>query len=70
MVRATLTRLGLQGDGVEVLLGGGMLRARRRPAPGAIREGLPGVELHTAASPPIVGAALLGLDELGAGTEA
>ena len=36
----------------------------------AIRDGLPGMALRAATSPPIVGAALLGLDELGAPPEA
>jgi N-acetylglucosamine kinase-like BadF-type ATPase len=65
MVRATLRRLGV--DGAEVLLGGGMLRRHDERLLAGIRAGLPGVTLRAETSPPIVGAALLGLDELGAG---
>jgi len=70
LVRTTVRRLGLEGDGVEVLLGGGLLRGADERLYAAIRAGLPGMELRAAASPPIVGAALLGLDELGAGPDA
>jgi N-acetylglucosamine kinase-like BadF-type ATPase len=73
-VRATLTRLELAEDSVDVLLGGGLMRRRDPGLLASIERGLaevsPHVSVHVAASPPIVGAALLGLDELGADTEA
>ena len=68
--RAALTRLELTDAPVEVLLGGGLLRAGGGPLPGAVAAGLravgPSIVLRVVAEPPIVGAALLGLDELGA----
>jgi len=71
LVRASIERLELGGAAVEVLLGGGMFRAGDGRLMGAIEAGVgPGVQVHVAASEPIVGAALLGLDELGAGPEA
>jgi N-acetylglucosamine kinase-like BadF-type ATPase len=71
LVHASIERLELGGAAIEVLLGGGMFRAGDGRLLGAIEAGLgPEVELRVAASEPIVGAALLGLDELGAGPEA
>jgi N-acetylglucosamine kinase-like BadF-type ATPase len=71
LVHASIERLELGGAAVEVLLGGGMFRAGDGRLLGAIDAGLgPEVEVRVAASEPIVGAALLGLDELGAGPEA
>ena len=70
LVRVTVRRLGRDGDAVEVLLGGGLLQRADERLLEAIRAGLPGVALRAAASPPIVGAALLGLDELGVGPDA
>jgi N-acetylglucosamine kinase-like BadF-type ATPase len=71
LVHASIERLELGGAAVEVLLGGGMFRTGDGRLLGAIEAGLgPGMELRVAASEPIVGAALLGLDELGAGPEA
>ena len=71
LVRASIERLELGGAAIEVLLGGGMFRTGDGRLLGAIEAGLgPEVELRVAASEPIVGAALLGLDELGAGPEA
>jgi N-acetylglucosamine kinase-like BadF-type ATPase len=72
--RAALTRLGLDGQPVEVLLGGGLLQTGDRRLHAAIEDGLravaPAATVRAASSPPIVGAALLGLDALGAGDEA
>jgi N-acetylglucosamine kinase-like BadF-type ATPase len=68
MVRVTLERLELEHS--EVLLGGGMLQRADRRLLDGIAAGLPGLELRAATSPPIVGAALLALDDLGAGPEA
>jgi hypothetical protein len=52
-----------------VLLGGGLLRAGDERLISRIESGLrdvgPRLVVHATASPPIVGAALLGLDELG-----
>jgi N-acetylglucosamine kinase-like BadF-type ATPase len=71
LVHASIERLELGGAAIEVLLGGGMFRTGDGRLLGAIEAGLgPEVELRVAASEPIVGAALLGLDELGAGPEA
>ena len=74
MARAALTRLGLIGRPAEVLLGGGLLRSRDARLMGAIEAGLrevsPLISAHATLSPAIVGAALLGLDELGAAAAA
>jgi N-acetylglucosamine kinase-like BadF-type ATPase len=70
LARAALTRLGLIGEPAEVLLGGGLLRSGDARLIGAIQAGLrevsPVISAHATSSPAIVGAALLGLDELGA----
>ncbi|MGZ4400785.1 MAG: N-acetylglucosamine kinase [Gaiellaceae bacterium] len=74
LARAALVRLGLTREPVEVLLGGGLLQAGNRSLLGGIVAGLGelsetiSVRVNTAR--PIVGAALLGLDELGAGADA
>jgi len=74
LARAALTRLGLEREPVEVVLGGGVLQSGDRRLLEAIELGLAGVgpalTMRVASSPPIVGSALLGLDELGAGPEA
>jgi N-acetylglucosamine kinase-like BadF-type ATPase len=74
LARVALERLGLLGQPVEVLLGGGLLQASDGRLLGAIEAGLhevePRIVVRQAGSAPIVGAALLGLDELGAGAEA
>ena len=74
LARVAITRLDLANEPVEVLLGGGLLRAGDGRLLGAIEEGLRDVgehiEVHRTASPPIVGAALFGLDALGADEEA
>jgi N-acetylglucosamine kinase-like BadF-type ATPase len=68
--RAALTRLGLLDDAVEVFVGGGLMRnadGRLAEAIGAgVRELGPQISARVVREPPIVGAALLGLDELGA----
>jgi N-acetylglucosamine kinase-like BadF-type ATPase len=70
LARAALTRLELTDQPVEVLLGGGLLKAADGRVMDAIAAGLaevgPAIEVHRTASAPVVGAALLGLDELGA----
>jgi N-acetylglucosamine kinase-like BadF-type ATPase len=74
LARVALERLELQQAPAEVLLGGGLLRAGDGRLLGAIEAGLlevaPTVIVRRTTSPPIVGAALLALDELGADGEA
>jgi N-acetylglucosamine kinase-like BadF-type ATPase len=74
LARVALTRLDLAAEPVEVLLGGGLLQAGDGRVTAAIEDGLrrvgPRIAVRAAHSPPIVGAALLGLDELGAGAAA
>ncbi|HUK95195.1 MAG TPA: BadF/BadG/BcrA/BcrD ATPase family protein [Gaiellaceae bacterium] len=74
LARVALRRLELEGQPVEILLGGGLLQARDGRLTRAIEDGLDEVDpqavVRIATSPPIVGAALLALDELGAPAEA
>jgi N-acetylglucosamine kinase-like BadF-type ATPase len=74
LVHVTLRRLELTGGPADVLLGGGLLRRADGRLMSAIRAGLEGlgdtIALRPTTSPPIVGAALLALDDLGAGREA
>jgi N-acetylglucosamine kinase-like BadF-type ATPase len=74
LARVALTRLGLTDGPVEVLLGGGIMRAANGRLQAAIADGLravsPDVVARVVPEPPIVGAALLGLDDLGAPPEA
>jgi N-acetylglucosamine kinase-like BadF-type ATPase len=67
---AALARLGLDGGEVEVLLGGGLLQGENSRVVERIRTGLAGITVRLTGAPPIVGAALLALDELGADREA
>jgi N-acetylglucosamine kinase-like BadF-type ATPase len=73
LARVALARLELTSEPVEVLLGGGVLQSADGSVLEAIRAGLDEVGQHITvrptATPAIVGAALLGLDELGAGSE-
>src|SRR4051794_26763153 len=64
-----LRRLELDGE-VEVLLGGGLLQEENSRVLDRIRAGLPDVVVRVTGAPPIVGAALLALDQLGANGEA
>jgi N-acetylglucosamine kinase-like BadF-type ATPase len=70
LTRVALERLALRGEAVEVLLGGGLVHAADGPLVEAVasrvREVAPAAAVKSTSSPPIVGAALLGLDELGA----
>jgi N-acetylglucosamine kinase-like BadF-type ATPase len=50
----------------EVLLGGGLLQGDNSRVIERIRAGLPGVAVRVTGTPPIVGAALLALDQVGA----
>ena len=74
LARAALTRLELTQEPVEVVLGGGLLKSAHGRILDAIAEGLakvgPDIKVHPTASAPVVGAALLGLDELSAGVDA
>jgi N-acetylglucosamine kinase-like BadF-type ATPase len=74
LASVALKRLGLTNDSVEVLLGGGVLQDADGNLLTAIDRGLkehaPNVTVRPTASAAIVGAALLGLDELDAGPEA
>ena len=65
MAGTALARLGLDGGG-EVLLGGGLLQGENSHVVERIRAGLAGVDVRVTGAPPIVGAALLALDEVGA----
>jgi N-acetylglucosamine kinase-like BadF-type ATPase len=74
LARASLERLDLNGQPVEVVLGGGVVQAGDGRLLDAIAAGLrevaPSANVRATDSPPIVGAALLGLDALGAPPEA
>jgi N-acetylglucosamine kinase-like BadF-type ATPase len=74
LARVALKRLDLTNDPAEVLLGGGVLQDVDGDLLGAIdrelREHAPNVTVRPTASAAIVGAALLGLDELEAGPDA
>jgi len=69
-VRVALTRIGPLPEPADVILGGGILRARHPQLLSGVEAGLAelGVPLsmHVVDAPPVVGAALLGLDRLGA----
>jgi len=72
--RTALTRLGLVDQPVEVILGGGVLGSGDARLLAAVEEGLhelgAQITVCVTAVPPIVGAALLALDEAGAGSAA
>jgi N-acetylglucosamine kinase-like BadF-type ATPase len=74
LARVALARLELTSEPVEVLLGGGVLQSAGGDLLDAIRDGLrsvgPNITVRPTATPAIVGAALLGLDDLGADGEA
>jgi N-acetylglucosamine kinase-like BadF-type ATPase len=74
MAGAAVRRLGLAGREVDVVLGGGVLRRDDPAFLARIRAGIAGVapaaRVRQATDPPVVGAALLGLDRLGATPEA
>lgn len=73
MVRATLARLDVDTAPVEVVVGGGLFESRHgfahRVLEG-VRGHAPAAALRPLEAPPVVGAALLGLDALAAGPEA
>ena len=70
--RVALERIGTLPEPAEVLLGGGILRARDPRLLGAVEAGLApsGAIVKVVDAPPVLGAALLGLDRLGASPEA
>jgi N-acetylglucosamine kinase-like BadF-type ATPase len=74
LATAALAQLELTSEPAEVLLGGGLLQAGDGRLLDAIERGLhaigPSLTIRPTDAPPIVGAALLALDELGAGAEA
>jgi N-acetylglucosamine kinase-like BadF-type ATPase len=74
LASAALARLELTNEPVEVLLGGGLLQAGDGRLLDAIERGLhtigPMLTVRPTDAPPIVGAALLALDELGANPDA
>jgi N-acetylglucosamine kinase-like BadF-type ATPase len=74
MIRVILERLELLEEPVPVALGGGLMQSGDERLIGAVKAGLarraPAASVHVTSSPPIVGAALLGLDELDAGAGA
>ena len=74
LASVALGRLELEGQPVEILLGGGLLQAGDERLTRAIEDGLHEIDaqavVRIATSPPIVGAALLALDQLGAAADA
>jgi N-acetylglucosamine kinase-like BadF-type ATPase len=74
LARVALTRLGLEHEPVEVLLGGGLLETADGALIDRISDGLrevgPSITVRSTMAPAIVGAALLGLDALGADQDA
>jgi N-acetylglucosamine kinase-like BadF-type ATPase len=74
MARVALTRLGLEHEPVEVLLGGGLLQTAADGLLSEIERALaetgPSITVRSTRSPAIVGAALLGLDALHAKRDA
>jgi hypothetical protein len=74
LARVALARLDLLDESVEVLLGGGVLQdaagALLAAIDSALHEVAPNVTVRPTASAAIVGAALLGLDQIEAGPDA
>jgi N-acetylglucosamine kinase-like BadF-type ATPase len=74
MATAAISRVRLGGDAFDVVLGGGLFRGADGSLLGRIGAGIaaaaPRASLVRLTAPPIVGAVLLGLDELGAGSTA
>jgi N-acetylglucosamine kinase-like BadF-type ATPase len=71
---AAIRRLRLEGHDLDVVLGGGMFHAQDPPFVDRIRSGINGIapraRVYALQAPPVLGAALIGLDELGATREA
>jgi N-acetylglucosamine kinase-like BadF-type ATPase len=74
MALAVIRRLGLTGQATPVILGGGLLAARDPLLTAGVLAGMkadaPDAAVRITDIPPVAGAALLGLDHLGAGPEA
>ncbi|MFF7237175.1 BadF/BadG/BcrA/BcrD ATPase family protein [Streptomyces collinus] len=74
MATVALTRLGLLGEETPVLLGGSVLTAGHARLDDGVRALLaaraPRADVRVVTAGPVLGAALLGLDRLGAGTAA
>jgi N-acetylglucosamine kinase-like BadF-type ATPase len=74
MALTAMRRLGLTGLATPVVLGGGVLAARDPLLTAGVTEGIrvgaPHAAVRITDVPPVAGAALLGLDRLGAGPEA
>jgi len=74
MVTATATRLGVVGRPVDVVLGGGLFDSTYpgfgRRIEDRVRANVPGAVLHYLDAAPVLGAALLVLDAVGASDEA
>jgi hypothetical protein len=74
MYRVAADRLGLREAPHAVVLGGGVLRARHpqlhEPVLAGIRAYAPRAKVTVVTDPPVVGAALLAMDALGAGPDA
>ena len=74
MARVAIERLDLASEPIEVLLGGGLLQSGdgrlSRQVEKALRDVAPKASVTAPSSPPIVGAALLGLDAIGASAAA
>jgi N-acetylglucosamine kinase-like BadF-type ATPase len=70
LARVAITRLGLEREPVEVVLGGGLLRHSTPGLLAAIERGLaevgPSIDVHSTSAPPILGATFLALDALAA----
>jgi N-acetylglucosamine kinase-like BadF-type ATPase len=74
MTSAAIVRARLAATAVDVVLGGGVFRAKDAPFVDRIRDGVlrvaPAATVSTLSAPPVVGALLLGLDEAGASRRA
>ncbi len=74
LARVALDRLGLRDEAVDVVLGGGLFQSGDPGLLHAVESGLRGVAPRAVARvpelAPVLGAALAGLDELGAGAAA
>jgi N-acetylglucosamine kinase-like BadF-type ATPase len=74
MVASALRRLRMTRTDTDVVLGGGVVRSRDARLIGGIRDGVlataPAAQVRVVNEPPVLGAALLGLDAVGAGRRA
>jgi N-acetylglucosamine kinase-like BadF-type ATPase len=70
LAATAIRRLGVHGETIDVVLGGGVLTAGHQGLLTQVTERLaeeaPGAIPRVVAAPPILGAALLGLDRIGA----